>query len=450
MFRTNSRRTLLIAALVGVGVVVLNVALGLLYRESRRGVEAELGRRLEDVVGVLGRFLDPDLVQRAAAEAFAPVDSAGGSGPDAPHAAADSLRSILNEVADASDLANVRVYDAVGVAFLDIAGLGHSATAPEALDPAGVTAALTGSTVHSEPFESGDEFLMAGYAPVRDAAGVPIAAVAVEADARFFEAVHRLRFAMVGSALLSALVLVGLGITFARVQASLQHAQAAMQQAESLAAMGRMAAGIAHEIRNPLGIIKATAARLKKRYDDTANPDERFDYISDEVERLNTILTGYLSFARDEPSVRTPLDLTLLLQRSLRLAAPELEGAGVRLEVSTPPECTVLGDAQRLQQVVLNLVLNAAQAMQDGGTLLVQLEAADGTARLTFDDTGPGLPPGTRDRLFEPFVTTKEKGSGLGLAVAQRIVEEHRGRITLGDAPGGGARVEVALPLAAV
>jgi signal transduction histidine kinase len=187
---------------------------------------------------------------------------------------------------------------------------------------------------------------------------------------------------------------------------------------------------------------------LKKRYDDPAHPDERFDYIADEVDRLDAILTGYLAFGRDEPFELRPMDLADVLQRSLRLAAPELEAARVRLEVEAPPVCDVRGDARRLQQVILNLVLNAAQAMPEGGPLRVRLERNAHEVVLGLDDGGPGFPAGSRVRLFEPFVTTRPSGSGLGLAVARRIVEQHGGRIVLGDAPGGGARVEVHLPAA--
>jgi len=439
MRASRSQRTMAIAVLVALGIVVLNLALALQYRESRRGLEAELGRRLENVVAVLAQLVDPQLVQRAARE----IPTVQAAGPS------DSLRTLLRDLADTTDLANIRVYDHDGVGFLEVTGFGRE-TSPEVLDPSSVIAALTGSTVHGEPFESGGEFLMAGYAPVRDAAGTPFAVVAVEADARFFAAISRLRVAMISSALLSAIVLVGLGLTFARLQSSLQRAEAAVQRAETLAAMGRMAAGIAHEIRNPLGIINATAARLKKRYDNPAAPDERFGYIAEEVERLNAILTGYLNFARDEPSEQRPLDLVAVVERSLRWAAPELEANAVQAALDLPASCPVSGDAQRLQQLILNLVLNAVQAMPQGGRMAIRLATHDGRACLTMDDTGPGFPPGARQRFFEPFVTTKEKGSGLGLAIARRIVEEHAGRITLGDAPHGGARVEIELPLSTV
>jgi signal transduction histidine kinase len=120
----------------------------------------------------------------------------------------------------------------------------------------------------------------------------------------------------------------------------------------------------------------------------------------------------------------------------------------VRLDLGLPPACTVRGDAQRLQQLIMNLVLNSVQAMPEGGVLRVRLQEEDGAACLRFEDTGPGIPAGLRERVFEPFFTTREKGSGLGLTVVRRIVEQHGGSIALGAAETGGTRVDIRLPLA--
>jgi signal transduction histidine kinase len=440
----TSKREIGVALAVAAGIVLVNATTWIIYRDSRRGLEAELARRLESVAGVLGTVLDVRWVETARSAVAA--DSLGewtGAGA----AAHDSLRALLAELAEAAELANVRVYDRDGVAFLEVVGLGRQ-VAPEALDPIGVRAALAGATLHGELFASGDDMLMAAFAPIASADDGIVAALGVEADARFFAAVSRLRIALIASAVASAVALIALGLAFVRLQTSLQRAQAAVQRAETLAAMGRMTAGIAHEIRNPLGIIKAAAARLRKRYDDPGAPDERFDFITEEVDRLDGILTGYLGFARDEPPERAPLDLGALVERSVRLASPELEAAGVRSSVEAASACTVQGDARRLQQVILNLVLNAVQAMPQGGDVRVRLTRQSGEALLTIEDTGPGFPHAGRERLFEPFVTTRATGSGLGLAVAQRIVEQHGGRIVLADAEGGGARVEVHVPAA--
>jgi signal transduction histidine kinase len=444
----RSRHTGLIALFVAGALVILDLALWLLYRDTRRGLEAELARRLENVAVVLARSVDPGLVQGAWGDVTLEATGDPSNEVLPAGAAQDSLRAVLRRIADEAELANVQLYGPDGLGFLDLTAATPAEARHAAVDPAGILAALTGSTAHSQLYQSGDDYLMAGYAPVRDRFGSTLAAVVVEADARFFGALQRLRATVLASALLSLIVLAGLGYFFARMEASLARADAAVQRAETLAAMGRMAAGIAHEIRNPLGIIKATAARLKKRYDDPSAPDEKFEYIGDEVERLNAILTGYLHFARDEPPRLEVLDLVPLLQRSLQLMAPELDGCGVRVELQAPARLDVQGDAQRLQQVVMNVVLNAVQAMPQGGVLQVRLAVADGRAHLNFADTGPGLPRTGRERLFEPFFTTKDQGSGLGLTVARRIVEQHGGHIVLGDAEGGGARVHIDLPAA--
>ncbi len=437
---TGPRRTALVATLVGVGIVVLNGAAWFFYRDARRGLEGELARRLENVAAAVAVTLDPDQVLRALFEPdpTEPVE------PGQFSTASDSLRARLRAVADAADLANVLLFDDRGLSRLDAGAAGTTGTPRDALDDVGVSAALAGTTAHTPLYQSGSEFLMTGYAPVRDATGTAVGALAVEADARFFAALRRLRAAMAGTAAFSVLVLGALGALFARAQASLQRAEAAVQRAETMAAMGRMAAGIAHEIRNPLGIMQATAARLKRRYDDPAHPDERFDYIRDEVERLNAILTGYLQFAKDEPLQLEPADLVPMVQRSLRLLAPELERAQIMVSVDLLPAATVRADAQRLQQVFLNVLLNAIQALPEGGRVTVQMTRADHRVRLAFIDNGPGIPASVRARAFEPFVTTKEQGSGLGLAIARRIVEEHGGSITLADGAGGGTRVEIA------
>jgi signal transduction histidine kinase len=137
-----------------------------------------------------------------------------------------------------------------------------------------------------------------------------------------------------------------------------------------------------------------------------------------------------------------------IVDKSLRGIAPELERGQVELSAHLPPAVPVRADPQRLQQVFLNVLLNAVQALPAGGRIDVELTQNDGVARIQFTDNGAGIPAAVRGRLFEPFVTSKPHGSGLGLAVARRIVEEHGGAIELIDAPGGGTRVVIALPSA--
>ena len=157
-------------------------------------------------------------------------------------------------------------------------------------------------------------------------------------------------------------------------------------------------------------------------------------------------MTSYLSFARDEPPQLAPLQLIPVVHRTLKLMEPEIEAANVQLETRLPDECWVRGDAQRLQQLIMNLVLNSVQAMPTGGRLQVSLQNTDERACLDLLDSGPGIPLADRERVFEPFFTTKEKGSGLGLTVVRQIAEQHEANVQVSDGESGGARVRIHLP----
>jgi len=415
-------------------VTILNVALWVQYRSTRSALEAELGRRLEDVAVALAAVLDPGQIVAAWAET-----ESSAAGVEAP-----LFLARLREIQDAATLASITLYDQDGRAFLATTTGIASKSMTDPLYQAEVQAALRGSSVHTALYRSGSEYLMSGFAPVPGAQY----AVGVEADAKFFTNLQRLRHSLLVVGALSVASLVALGIFHARVQDRLARAEASVQQAESLAAMGRMTAGIAHEIRNPLGIIRATATRLKKVYADPSAPDEKFDYIAEEVDRLSAVLDGYLGFARDAPSRLESLDLVPLVRRTFLLLQPELEAAKVMVEMDLPETSILRGDPQRLRQVLINLALNAMQAMPEGGTLHLRLTHDATQVLLAVTDTGPGIPADLATRVFEPFFTTKAQGSGLGLTIVRRIVEEHAGSIRLDTAPAGGACVELRLPRA--
>ncbi len=427
-------RTLAGAIFMAAAVTILNVALWVQYRSTRSALEAELGRRLEDVAVALAAVLDPGQIVAAWAET---VSSATG-------VEATLLLARLREIQEAAALATITLYDQDGRAFLETTTGIASAMVSDPLYQAEVLAALRGSSVHTTLYRSGREYLMSGYAPVPGAQY----AVGVEADAKFFTNLQRLRHSLLVVGALSVASLVALGLFHARVQNRLARAEASVQQAETLAAMGRMTAGIAHEIRNPLGIIRATATRLKKVYADPSAPDEKFDYIAEEVDRLSAVLDGYLGFARDAPSRLEPLDLVPLVRHTLQLMQPELEAAKVTVEMELPETCMLRGDVQRLRQVLINLALNAMQAMPEGGTLRLCLAQDATRVLLRVADTGPGIPAALAARVFEPFFTTKAQGSGIGLTIVRRIVEEHAGTVSLDTAPAGGARIELSLPRA--
>ncbi len=227
----------------------------------------------------------------------------------------------------------------------------------------------------------------------------------------------------------------------------LRELETAMARSERLAAVGRLAAGVAHEIRNPLAAISGSIELLSQSTPAGSDSGELMAIVLREVARLNALITELLEFARPRAPEVQPIDLQAALNELLRVAENDKQLDGARVELKAPSVVWVEADPGQLRQIVWNLLRNAAEASPKGAPITVELSGDEADwARLTVCDRGPGIAPEHRPRVFEPFFSTKEGGTGLGLATVHRIIEEHHGRIEIGDAPGGGAAVIVRLP----
>lgn len=232
-----------------------------------------------------------------------------------------------------------------------------------------------------------------------------------------------------------------------------------MKERDRLAALGEMAAGLAHEIRNPLGAIKG-AAQFLDPGQFKGEDGEFLGVIVEEVNRLNGVVTQFLDYSRPLKQSFGPTDINDVLTRTAKLLQPECDAAKVELKLELDPGVgKALGDPEQLKQVFINLAMNAIQAMPGGGTLTIRTarpeEAAwrlSGLVRgnesleLHFIDTGKGIPADQQKHIFVPFFTTKEKGTGLGLAICQRIVKSHNGSISVQSQPGEGTEFVIRLP----
>jgi signal transduction histidine kinase len=225
-------------------------------------------------------------------------------------------------------------------------------------------------------------------------------------------------------------------------------ARARLVQSEKLAALGQLSATIAHEVRNPLAVIRSSAQSLAETLTaDDAESRRACSFITEEIDRLTSVTGSLLAFARPLRLAPRAVAVTALFDGALLLAADELRAKGVRLaRHETPALPPVQADEDLIRQVLLGLLHNAAEAVPAGGDVELDARAADGAVEIAIADSGPGVPGALRARIFEPFFTTRSQGTGLGLAVARHIVEAHGGRLEVGDRPGGGARFIVRLP----
>lgn len=220
-----------------------------------------------------------------------------------------------------------------------------------------------------------------------------------------------------------------------------------LNQSERLASLGRMIAGVAHEVRNPLGIIRSTAELLGSQLKDPQKPLAQV--IVEESTRLNRIVSEFLDFARPQAPKLEAIEIEQVISHNLHVLAPEAERLGIKIERSYQnPPVKAWGDADLLYRGFLNIFNNSIQAMgEDGGafTISTSSQRQDGVNWVvtTIDDTGPGFDQEAKSSLLDPFFTTKETGTGLGLSIVGNIINSHDGHMELLDAPGGGARVQV-------
>ncbi|HXZ13237.1 MAG TPA: ATP-binding protein [Candidatus Sulfotelmatobacter sp.] len=241
--------------------------------------------------------------------------------------------------------------------------------------------------------------------------------------------------------------------TLEETNRQLRSVQAEARRSERLAALGQLSAGLAHEIRNPLGVIKGSAEMLTQKVQAT-NPlaSELAGYISTEVNRLNSLVARFLDFARPSHLDLRPERVSAIVDRALDSVQAQMPDAQIAVQKDYNPRVgEVLADAQLCEQIFVNLILNAYQAMDGAGGRLricIAPETSGGHAGVgvTIADTGPGVPPELREQIFNPFFTSKKDGVGLGLAIVAKIVDDHRGWIRLETGTDRGATFRVFLP----
>jgi signal transduction histidine kinase len=238
------------------------------------------------------------------------------------------------------------------------------------------------------------------------------------------------------------------------LKARLLAAAAESERHEKMASLGVLATGVAHEIRNPLTAIKFRLFSLKKSLGEDLATNEDYQTIRNEIDRLETLVKNFLEFARPDDPNFSRIVPSELLRDVERLLEPELTRKKITLQLDVADELDFQGDRQQLRQVLINLVQNAADSMQQGGTITLRAHAGSAGFRegrgaavlLEVIDTGAGIDAEVQKRIFDPFFSTKEGGTGLGLAIASRIVEQHGGMLQVSTRKDHGSTFTLVLP----
>jgi signal transduction histidine kinase len=422
-------------------LLVLNASVLLTYRQVRGTIEEELGERLLGIACATAAGVDPAVLRDLRSDPAGP--------------AADAMRRFLERVQIDTQVGDLYVFDETRGALLDVAGRVPPGRPHPGLELhyAAATAALAGVPAASDLSRVAGVYLKTAFAPVLGDSGEVLGAVAAEGGASFFRGLWGLQRQVLATGAGGVLLALGLALFFSRLLRQQVLAERRLRETSALAAAGELAAVLAHEIRNPLAIVSSRAERVRAKIEQGRAPGEIlewFEAIPREVARLDAILAQYLAYARpgdlrgDSAPVGATLDAVLSLLRG------DLERRAIALEriEEGPPDLRVGLAPAALHQVLLNLLLNARDAMPQGGKLRIEVRPAGRRVRLSVGDTGRGMDAEELRRAFEAFYTTKPGGSGLGLAVVRSMLDLYGGRVTVESAPGRGAHFDLWLPAA--
>ncbi|HDR15581.1 MAG TPA: histidine kinase [Desulfobacteraceae bacterium] len=245
----------------------------------------------------------------------------------------------------------------------------------------------------------------------------------------------------------------GLIEDFDFTHSELERSRETLIQAEKMAMVGKLAAGMAHSIRNPLTSVKMRLFSLKRSLELTVDQQEDFDVIYEEIRHTDTIVQNFLEFSRPPKLQIQTISPSEIVDFAVQLMAHRIESYGVRLDIKRnslmPP---VAADPEQLKEVIVNIIVNACEAMQGGGRIVIAEELGfdeklGDAVYIHIEDNGPGISPKSRHKVLQPFFTTKEEGTGLGLSIAVRIVEEHKGRLTFKSKEFNGTTFTIVLPV---
>lgn len=423
-----------------------------IYHQIEEALDENLGSRLKSVVRVL----------LASNTVMGDVLLGDGGGFD--ETALGLIDDVLKQVERENDLDAILLLDPVeyqvGYSSSELYMVGGPYSRLETHGEAVLEAVTSGSVTVSPTIRSGTLYLKSGFAPIVTLLGDEelVGILVVEASADFFGVLATVRGVMVSGTVAAALLMLLLVVAYLGLQRQIRQAQRALEREDRMAALGRLASQVAHEIRNPAQIIKLSAERMAKWIDNQgggrrcADPElvEMVEYIEDETGRLQDLTERYLTYTRHgEIQLRdiAPREVVESVATAIeRMNLPE----GIRLRVEVEADLPDIScDPDMLRQALLNLGTNAAEAMGTEGTMTLFARRQEAVL-IGIEDTGPGIPERIRQRIFEPLFSTREDGNGLGLFIVDGIMRAHGGQVRVETPEEGGTRITLVLPLTPV
>ncbi len=435
---SGSKKFVVITAFTVLLIAAVNLVWWFNYSRTEELLEKQLSRRLASIAQAGAASMEPELLEGLIVGDF--------------DAYARSSR-MLENLREADSLSELFVIDE------DHAYLVTTLLEPE---PSYFLTAINGTYIDSlffglgeevvvtESYRTGGLYLKSAFAPLFDREGYLMAVLGVEANVDYFEALDDLKENLYLSTLLSVIGGLLLGIVFLLLQQRINRAEQQLYLGQTQAYLGRMVAVVAHEVKNPLMIIRASGERLVKK-----TGAEEAGFVVEEIDRLNEIVSGYLDFARGDASLlsnETPVeyDLSELLREIARQIGEKYAPDPVKWSKFTLPDSIVIhGFRRSVRQVVFNLLTNGAEAClacSKPVTLGMVLTKDANRILLEIRDEGCGIDRKDLSRLFTPFLTTKQTGSGLGLYLSRRLVKEMGGKLNVSSAKGQGTNIMIELP----
>ncbi len=441
--RTPALPTLFLLALV---LVVFLAAGGYTSLVLKRSKEADLGRRLESV-GTTAAAIHLNGYH------YATLDS--GATPDS--FMADSwneitdMRYSLRLLAERNNLESVMIIDLLGKVLLDSAGEFYPGEdfALLELDQDEMQIAMSGVPSTTIYYRVGDSSHKRCYIPLKNSEGKVTALLRIEASQDYFQDIRNVQEALiwVGAVILALLSV--LGFLFYRMLKALMETRESLAFADRLKSIGALAAGLAHEIRNPLGIIRITVESLAEELPENPEQQALLKSILEETDRLNHLVSQFLQFAGPSDSSGASFcQPDRLIEAVIDMARKDISRHSLTVFKDIEPDLPQAAVGEKgLKQVLLNLILNARDASPEGGAITVSCRRKRRGIIIEIQDQGPGIPPENRELIFDPFFTTKEGGTGLGLFVSRMIIQQCGGELSVDSPPGGqGTCARIVLP----